>query len=75
MKGNVSDEPLLDAIAGLPRVAPDASHAERVRRRARQALAQPHRPGPTNSVEPVAAGVFLAAYLLQIARVLSGLRP
>jgi hypothetical protein len=67
-------DPLIEALAALPPVAPDAAHAARVRRRCRAALEQPRGELP-RALEPAAVGTICAVYAWQIARAVAKLGP
>lgn len=72
MNSQRHDDPLLQALAALPPVVPEARRADDVRGRCRAQLQRPPRHF-TVSVEPVAIGSVCAAYAWQIARVVAKL--
>ena len=67
MSSHRHDDPLIQALAALPRVAPDPGHAQRVRARCRGAMATP--PAAVSlPLEPVAVGTVCALYAWEIVR-------
>lgn len=67
MNSQRHDDPLLHALATMPRVTPEAGHAEHVRTRCRAQLEAPA-PGVAVVLEPAAVGSCCALYAWQIAR-------
>ena len=63
---NAYRDPLLQALAALPAVTPDPTHAERVRARCLAALTAS---GEPSSVLEPAVSAACAAYALQLARI------
>ena len=61
------DDPLIQALSRLPRVEPDAAHADALRDRCRMALEHP--PQPMNvTLEPAAVGTACAIYMWAVVR-------
>lgn len=63
-----SDDPLFDAIGGLPIVRPDAGYAEHLRERCQATLRRPARPLAV-SLEPATIGTVCALYAWHVARI------
>ena len=68
MNRRYPDDPLFDALAGLPVVRPDAEQVERVGNRCRAAFRKPARRMPV-AFEPITVGAVCALYAWQVARI------
>ena len=69
MSANHREDPLFNAIAGLPQVAPNAQRAEHLRERCRAALEQPPKPLPID-FEPATVGAVCGVYAWQIVKII-----
>jgi len=62
------EDPLFDAIAGLPVVRPDAEHVERVRGRCHATLTRPA-VGRSMALEPATVGAICVIYAWHIVKI------